>query len=476
MFFMERVTSWWRRSVRPASSENAEIILEKERPWLQEQMAFWSNTGFRRDSNLEPLTGETWEHRKLYRQMLAEPTVKAAFLGKLGSVASQELRCNPPPGEGDNPFAKEVADFAQANLIGPSGTSYELIWEIGSGMLIEGFSVCEKLFKYEERGRWKGKWRLDRLKAKDTQFLQLETDRYRNVVGLYSNTGGQGATPFDPADFVIATYLSFFSNPHGISDFRASTRATELIISALKLRSLTLGKNSGPYLVAKIADKRFRAATEVQLRQARANHFIVLDHTTELEVLDLASRGTSEFQQAIDDLRKEIAIGLQGAFLQMLEGMGNDNRGSADVQKDTSEIFAWLVSVIITGVINRQLMPDLVYPNFGDDAPLPICQLGAVNPADVLAELRIDELLINIGVDISKADVLMRANRKAPRDANDTIKGRGPNTMVAAPSALATPFSEEKPDAPPLADPSPVNPAPAAADEKKNLLPCPPRV
>lgn len=443
MTFRERFASYFRSKVYPASKTDNTIRMNEEVPWNHEQMAFWNDVQLRKDNQLDPLTNESWEQRLRYRLMMAEPTVKAAYIGKVGSVCSQELRVNPPRYAANNPYAKEIADFVQHNLTGPSGTSYEPIWEIGSGLGIEGFSVCEKLIDYQSRGFYRGKWTLERLKAKDTRYIQLETDRFRNVTGLFSSRAGQSNIPFDPADFVICSYLPFFSNPHGWSDFRSSYRAVELIKNALELRTQTLAKNVGPYLVAKVADRRFADKVAAELKRARANGYLVLTDNTDLQLIDLASRGTTEFQQAIDDLRKEIAIGIQGAFLQMLEGTGTDNRGNSQVQKETSEIFAWLYSVTITQAINRQIIPDLVFPNYGPDAPLPVAQLGAINPADILADLAIDRLLnVEIGLDLSAEDLYKRGNRKPPMNDADRIPGKKQATTAPTGGALPMPFSE----------------------------------
>ena len=129
----------------------------------------------------------------------------------------------------------------------------------------------------------------------------------------------------------------------------------------------------------------------------------------------------------------------------MLEGTGTDNRGNSQVQKDTSEIFAWLYSVTITAAINRQIVPDLVIPNYGPDAPIPIVQLGAINPADILADLGIDRLLlVDLGLDLSAEDLYKRANRKPPMNDADRVPGHKQQPATTAPTggALPMPFSE----------------------------------
>jgi hypothetical protein len=423
-WMIPRQTSWFAKLVAEKSQPSSEAEFEQNAPYHREMMRFYSGDWPRRETSLtRNQTLETFEMRRAYRQMIVEPAVKAAFLGKIGSVASQELIVLPAAGEEDIPRSREIAEFVQHCLVGPSGTSFELIWEIAHGGLMDGFSVCEKIRKPQDRGKWKGKWVLDKLKSHDSLYMQFEVDAYRNVIGIYNGEGGQPSVPFDPEDYCVFSYLPFFSNPQGMSDFRASFRAVELLVSAIKLRTLMLSKFTGPFLKGTYTDPKQRTRMEQELAKARSMGYIVCADGNKIEVLDLATKGNAEFQAAIDDLRKEIAIGLQGAFLQMLEGSSPDVRGNSSVQKDTSEIFSWLLSVSIASVVNRQIVPELVIFNFGSDCAFPRVQLGAVNPDDILKDLAIDKAVRDLGADISKSDVYRRSGRKPPIDANDTIKG-----------------------------------------------------
>lgn len=414
-----RVTSWFRSFVTPTRTTKSEIYIDAERPWIDEQIATWPGYQTRRVTPIEEsITGETVEMRAGYRMALAEPTVKAAVLGKIGNVGA--LNVQVVPDDKKNPIELECAQFVRSQLIGPSGTFHDIAWPILSGGLIDGWSVAEKQFGIIERGRWKNKWGLRGLKSKDTAYIQPEVDRYRNVTGLWTTYANAGKF-FDPKDFIVFSYMSFFESPTGMSDIRAANRAVQMIVAAIKLRMIFLDKYTGPYLKGKYTDDSRRPKLREALKAARANGWIMLGPGDDVEVVDLASRGTSDFQAAIEDLRKEVAISIQGAFLTMLEGSAPGVRGNSGVQKETTEIFVELLVAQLMAVINTQLVPDLVIPNYGPEIAYPTVSLSAVDPTEVVAELAIDEAMQRLGLELSKEEVYDRAGRSPPKDPADVL-------------------------------------------------------
>ena len=415
-----RLTSWFRSVILPRRTEASEINEAAERPWLDENMGAYAGNILRRFSpGTDNQTGETREMRLAYRSALAEPTVKAALLGKIGSVSFLDVQCVPE--DKKNPLELEAAQFVKHNLIGPSGTFYDLAWPILSGGLVDGYSVCEKQFGIIPRGRFANKWGLRGVKSKDTNYLQLEIDRYRNITGIYSTWANSG-TFFDPKDFVTFSYLSFFENPCGMSDLRAAYRAVQMILAAMKLRMIFLDKYTGPYLKGRYTDASRRTALREALKNARANGWVMLGPGDEVDVVDLASHGTSDFQAAIDDLRKEVAISVQGSFLTMLEGSMPGARGNSQVQKETSEVFVELLVAAISAVVNTQVVPDLIIPNYGNKIAFPRFGLSAVDPTAIMAELGIDKAMQDLGCDLSREEVYDRAGRSPPKDPGDTLK------------------------------------------------------
>jgi hypothetical protein len=419
------------------------IDMARETPYLQdqiEQMRAYSGLHRRRMSPFtDNWTGESPEMRIKYRAAMAEPTVKAALLGKIISVCSLNLEMR-PKNRSDPVQHEQAACTRHALAAGPMGIP-GVIWEILIGGLIDGWSVSEKVWGIEERGQYRGKRVLANLKGKDTRYIWPEVDEFRNVTALWNFRGNAGRR-FDPSKFVIFSYLPLFQNPLGQSDVRASYRAVELLPVVLNLRSIFLEKYAGPYMVGKIKDRALKSKMLAELKQARGKGVIVLDEHSDVQVVDLATRGTSDFQSAIEDLRQEVAIGISGAFLHMLTGMNPEARGSSKVQQDTTEAFIWILSENVRALLKKSVVPDIVDYNHGALAELPDVELEAVNPEDVLKELAIDKLLNEIGVDLSLSATLDRARRIGPKDpATDVLKGRTATSAGGLPDlGIANPY------------------------------------
>lgn len=365
-------------------------------------------------------TGETPEMRWAYRKSLSEPAVKAALLGKIISVCALDLQIDPKNKK--DPQQHENAQLVKHCITSCKGGTPGLIWEILSGGLIDGWSICEKVWGREERGQYRGYRILKALKSKDTRFIQPEVDPYRNVIGLWNFRGNAGHR-FDPADFVHFSYLSLFQNPCGMSDLRAAYRAIQVIPAVQLMRAVFLEKFIGPWMKGKVKTQSLKAKMLSELQQARAKGVIVLDEGSDVEVIDLATRGTADYQACLDDLRKEIATSVSGAFLHMMTGGGPEQRGNSEVQKETTEGFVWILSEQVKTVIQDQVIPDIVDHNLGSQIELPIATLQAVNPADILDDLKIDQMLVSLGLTGSREDTYDRARRSPPKNAADAYGG-----------------------------------------------------
>lgn len=415
------------RSARRSMVSGPAINIDAELPYLTEQLRTYSAAGlYMRERQLDNFSGETAEMRTAYRRaLLAEPAIKAALVGKIAAV--QALGLNVKPYD-DTPRDRVVADYVKHTLQTCKGGLPSLIDSILTPGLVDGFSVCEKVWRREQRGKWAGKIGLAKLKSKDTRFIQFELDVYRNVTAVLSFRGNAGE-PYPPTDFVLFSHLSLFESPFGNSDLRSAYRAAEMIPALLKLRMIFLDKYSGPFLMAEVADPAMVESMKAALAAARAGGFVIRQPGDKIDIADMATRGTGEFLQALKDLREEIATGISGAFLHMMTGDGGSGqRGSASVQQDTVDLFIWLLKVKVDACINEQLVPDIVDVNFGRDTGLPTVSLEAPNPEAIVAELAIDEALDRMGLDLSKKDLYERTGRRPPSGPDDVH--RKPPPMV----------------------------------------------
>ena len=419
-----RVTHLTRRIItgRPSS-----ITPEADRAWTEEQLRVYA-TLMPYTSPLSVDTGgfgdgETWEMRNAYREMaLREPAVKSAILTKCLAVAQLDPVVR--PANRKRPEDRTAARWVDYAIESAYGSWGGLIMNILTPAVVDGWSVVEPVWDHEDdlHPDYPSFWRPTAYKGKDTKFIRLKLDRFRNVMAVQSMTGAQGGLPLDPRDFLIFSHLSFFNNPFGCSDLRAAFRAASLIEAAIRLRSILLENYSGPYLkaTANTPEARMRAAS--MLSKARARGWIVLPEDCDVEVLNLATSNADQFQQTIKDLREEIVTAVQGAYLQLLEGGVANGRGNTQVHQTVAQLFQWWLASSVANLINHNLIPDLVYSNYPRTVGKPLVSFGGIDPAAVTAALQRFATLQQLGLDLSKGQVYDEGYAEEPENEQDRLK------------------------------------------------------
>lgn len=423
MFALTGVRTWLRRQWTRYPSA---ITPQAERAWLSEEIRVYAT----KQPYSSPLTtddgglsaGETWEMRRAYREMaMREPAVKASLLTKCIAVASLDLQVMPCNKR--SPQDREVARWVDHAITTSDGGAPGLIMTVLLTSLIDGFSLTEPVWDEVDSmaDTYAGFWTLKQAKGKDTEYIRFRLDQYRNIEAVQAMNAGQGGRPFDPRDFIIFSHLSFFCNPFGMSDLRAAFRAANLIEAAIKLRAILLENFSGPFLVATAKDPTVQARMKVVLANARSRGWIVIPDGATVEVINLATSAPDQFQASIKDLREEIVTAIQGAYLQLLEGGIANGRGNTEVHKGIAELFQWWLAAEVCNRLNKDLIPDLVRPNFGRRVGLPTLQLGGIDPAAVTAALQRFVLLQQMGLPLSRDQVYEEGNAEPPRDQKDTL-------------------------------------------------------
>jgi hypothetical protein len=252
-------------------------------------------------------TQETAAARFAYRKMLADPNVKAAALGKIFGVASLDLQVI--PADKKEPLHQEIAEHVRWALHerltdGVPG----LVWNVILHALVDGYSVCEKVWAYEERGEYAGTYALDALKPKDTMNdCALETDQFRNpvgVVGLRYNAG----RVYHPVNFVIHRHQPLFDSPVGVSDFRAAFSRYWMLDTVEKLRAVFLSKRAVPVLKGTYKTWSQKPSLEQALRQAQQANWMSVPEGVLVEALNIAGAADTVYAEAIRDLKHDIFL------------------------------------------------------------------------------------------------------------------------------------------------------------------------
>jgi len=427
--------------------------------WLKKRAATWGSTDMARHElaierarvrtgaakgrftflpYLDSLTGETQAHRNAYPQMLREPSVKAGILEKVLSIAALDVATNTT---GDGPNDQEAAEFG-LHLIGRIRATD---WDV-SGLpafcetvvlpgLITGYSISEKTWHIEERGRWKGRLLL-RLKSRmPGQQVDLEVDEHNNITAVIGR-GASSGQRFEPHQFVIWRHLPLWDSPAGTSDLRAAYRAYFCIDTATKLRMIFLSKfAAGPMLKGTYADSGQRGELEDAMESAAANTWISIPDGVQVEMVDLAMKGTSDFKSAVDDFQQEVLLGISGATLQALQGDVANARGNSSVHKATADLRKWYISACVTSLLNTQVLTDATDLNFPAGTAVPEVSLGGVDDAEMAQSMTVDAGLSAMGVELSKEDLRKRYGRPEPTDEADTARPAGAGLGLGLPGA-----------------------------------------
>lgn len=375
--------------------------------------------------------GETLEMRWAYRKMLADPNVKSAFLSKTLGVMALPLAVKPVNRRNQRDVL--IANFVQWNLTtrlteGLPG----LIWDVISGGLIDGYSVCEPKWKIEGRGRWRGKMVLECLKAKDTlQDLALVVDEYRNVVGVQALRYNNG-TVYSPKDFLIWQNNGLFENPTGMSDFRAAYSPWWFLDTLKKLRAMGAERRALPLIYGEYPDPTKQKSLENALSLIRVQNWLAVPKDVKVQALDIAGRSNDYFESYCESLRQEIFIAIQGATLQALEGGMGTHRGSSDVHKDTADLRTWHLQAAILSLLNRHdggLIPEMVDRNFVACDEYPTATMIGVDDAELAESQRIAIGLYGMGYDLSVDQIEDTFGWKMPSSESDSLRALQKKSM-----------------------------------------------
>lgn len=388
-------------------------------------------------------TDETTEIREEYRKMLRDDAVKASLLAKVDKVSALDWQVHPPRQQVERD--REVADWCDWSCERMEGGKPGLIHAILFHGLIEGNSVGEKVWDLDpvpDGWKWAGRMKIKAVKPKDPRICRPAVDGYRNIVAV-QGLGFNSGRWFDPKDFVIFSHLPLWDNPQGMSDLRAAYRYYWVKDTVWKLRAIYLEKfSAGGVARGRYKRNEQRTALVAALEELKGGTYVALPDGTDVDLLELATRGTADFEAAIRDLDKGIVVSITGAFLQSLEGSTSQGRGSSAIHKGTSDLAAWRLAVAAAFVISTQLFPDLVSVNYHGAEP-PWLTLGAVDDADLAPAMAVDKGLWEMGLTLSRKELYERYGRSEPNDEADAVK-KPEGAPPGGPSGGGLPFAEPK--------------------------------
>jgi hypothetical protein len=414
---------------------------------------------YRGPGDLDHYGRETPQMRDRYRtQYLAEPVVKAAVQGKVSAVSILEVSVL--PADRRNPIDRGIAEFVHWTVAHARGGWHGLIRSILTAGVIDGWSLSEKkLAEVHYKGR--SLWGLDHVRNLDTAIMRLELDIYRNVTGIVNMV--RGIEYYSPDQVLLYTHNPLYSNPFGHSDLRAATRAANIIEDVYKLWYVLLNRFGTPYFHGKAKDPSQRKMMEATLSALRAGGWAVTGADDEILVLDLAvGAGSGAFKDIVQTMREDILFAIRGAALPFLEGDGgNSAHGDTNTQKVATDVTEEMLALDAMEVINHQLIPWLVKPNWGDKVDLPTAVIGMTNVGEMLQVAQMVKAYQDTGLALSKEWVYQLAKAPPPDDPEDELKP--PSPPGGGPPGLGGPLGlNGKPAEAPTTQPAALPPYPSA--------------
>jgi hypothetical protein len=379
---------------------------------------------------VDVLTDETGEIRALYPVMLRDDTVKAAWLKKTLTVCALDLQvhCDDPDLKHDPHTQRVIGDlkYAFSQL---DGRPRHLAWEVLAHAAVDGWSFSEIVMRphVEASGRLRGKRTWHAVKAKRPNRLQPISDPYYNVIayrGQVYNAGHvwQGE---DLESFIHYSHLPLYSNPLGMSDFRAAYRAFVRKDTAEKLWSLAIDRFASPALVGRYTTEEQRAALESALENLRSNTWASLPVGAILEAFSFGSTGAGDYKDFISQCNDEILTALVGATLHMQTGDTPNARGNTQVQQEVSELLDWYLAATLGDAVTKQMVRPWLEHNYADPPPLS-ASWGAVSTQALLDDLKLFEGLKALGVPLSRSDTYERFHVQEPSGPGDVLGGSPP--------------------------------------------------
>jgi Protein of unknown function (DUF935) len=379
---------------------------------------------------------ETAEMRLAYRRMGSDPNVSAAIKGLIYAVAALDLKV--VPANRKSKYDQEVADFVRWNLEdrlfeGMSG----LVWNILSGGLTDGYSLCYKVWGCEKRGKHAGKWPLCRLKPVDTgNDAVVQTNSAMDIVGILGLRYNAG-TEFSPNEFVIYRHCPVYNQPTGTSALRCVYKRWWFLNAVMTLRGIATEKRSSPFAWATYKTASQESKLNAMMAKLKSQNWATVPEGVLLQVLDLAGSGETIFQSFCKDAAEDIFLGIQHATLQALTGGANEERGSSEIHKHQTDVVREYLTRGIETCLNDHdtgLIRDIVDLNFVvEDYPRAL--LTSVDKDGQKKEADLAKQLQDMGLKLSVADMYDRFSLTPPEDESDVLQKEQPPAPGQPPGA-----------------------------------------
>jgi phage gp29-like protein len=368
---------------------------------------------------------------KIYQEMLRDPYVKASLELKKCTILSVPRKIQPASSSGAD---MAVAEFMRYVFDNMESSFSQFLWGVLDALDC-GYSLHERVYKVYDDGLWAGKWGFSDLSPKDPDYYEFELDKFSNIKAVAAKFTSISSKEdrWKPNRFFIYSHRPRYKNPYGTSDLRSAYRAFFLKDIIWKFRALYLEKFGMPPIIGTFPpgtsqpkqDKLLEVLRTIQTETA-------ITHEEGLKITPLELQSLSrqtEYERCINDLNKEILIGILGAFLHVEEGK---RLGVRAQQKTAMQVSALLIESLAKNVsdeISQQLFKHLTWLNF-NRGNAPTLEFDVRDPSADINRLEIDRILVKeIGLPLSY-NYFYKAYRRDAPSAEDMKKGNFLNRVA----------------------------------------------
>lgn len=348
--------------------KDSPVVEERPKPNLTETA--WSTDSFfgTRGGKFESWDPDQLKAKKgadVYRKMLRDPQVKAAFNLLIDIIISRKFRFEKPD---DSEQQKQIEDFFYYNI----NTSIRGTWSQALRAILMskayGYSISEKVYfvdKYEGADRWM----IAAIKGKPYETFTFKQDVYGNIKGLEQDIGGS-RKKLDPKKFIIHINFPELDPVWGESDLRSAYRPYWEKDNILKFWNIFCEKLAGGFLVAKpnqmagSLSAAEQASFDNLLRRVSQGTSARIPTGWDLDVIH--GPNTDIFEKTVAHRDRQIAKSLLVPNLLGFSEQGST--GSFAQSKTQLDTFMRIVSSQgeqLADALNEQLFRELAWWNFG---------------------------------------------------------------------------------------------------------------
>jgi phage gp29-like protein len=267
---------------------------------------------------------------RIYREMLADDTVKACLAFKKVLVHGRSWEIAPAGGKDASEDQKKQAQFVQDVL---QATHWNRIMRETLSALDFGFSAGEIIWRVEDFQDYGLKVVLKDVKHRDPEFIKIDVDRHANIVGYRQVSGYLPHEIYIPPEKVIHyQHGGMFGNHYGIPDLRAAYRAWWSKKFITQFWNVFLERFGSPLMMMKYptgADDKLKSALQNILRSLSTRSDILVPEGVTVELVEATRAGTAQYGDALN----YCDVGISRALLvPALLGMGVDVKRGSDSQ------------------------------------------------------------------------------------------------------------------------------------------------